>query len=293
MKTVTLFLLAVSSFYAAHISSYTAHSPVCSGDTAVIRSFILDGTYMQLSVNVHTLKASITPQVKTPQWNPCKDSNYTRLLKHAASAPYPLTNDGITHQSGKGVAITTDLCPSSKKGFEKQLYETLITHFKNPVPVTLFISGKWIRHHASAFHQFQTWEHEKKLAITWGNHTYAHPYHPGKPNKHNFALTPGYDLRADTLRLEKQLIEAGITPSVFFRFPGLVSDRETIKTIRDLGLIPIGTDAWIAKGQKPREGSIILLHGNRNEPKGVKMFEEMIKKKQIKHIVPLLNDRDR
>jgi peptidoglycan/xylan/chitin deacetylase (PgdA/CDA1 family) len=288
MKSFVLAVFAIVGVLSAHtLTHYTAHSPLCDGSDAVIRSFTLDGTDMQLSVNVHTLQTSITPQVKAPRWSPCQDSNYTRLLSRAASAPYPLTNDGITCQSGKGIAVTTDLCPSSKKGFEKHLYETLIAHFKNPAPVTLFISGKWIRRHLAALRQFRQWEQQGKLAITWGNHTYAHPYHPGKPNRATFALTPGYDLRSDTLRLEKQLIEQGITPSVFFRFPGLVSNLEAIQTIHNLGLIPIGTDAWIAKGQTPHEGSIILLHGNRNEPKGVKVFLEMIEHKRIKHITPL------
>ncbi len=284
---IFLLLTVPTLFLPAHtLTHYTAHPPRCYGDKAILRTFDLDGQLMQLVVDTHTLHTAIEPRGKT-LGQPCGNSRYLQNLNRSASVPWPLTNDGITHQKGHGTALSTDLCPSSKKGFEKQLYETIITRFKTPVPVTLFLSGRWIRRHPEAFRQFQQWEQEGKLAITWGNHTYTHPYRPGKPLKSNFALTPGYDLRADTLRLEKMLIRQGITPSVFFRFPGLVSDKKTIRTIHDLGLITIGTDAWIAKGQHPKEGSIILLHGNKNEPKGVKMFLEMLTKGQIKHIAPL------
>jgi hypothetical protein len=78
-----------------------------------------------------------------------------------------------------------------------------------------------------------------------------------------------------------------VTPSVFFRFPGLVSDAKTVQAIHDLGLITIGSDTWIAKGQKVKEGSIILLHGNKNEPKGVEMFLEILHKEKIEKLEPL------
>ena len=41
-------------------------------------------------------------------------------------------------------------------------------------------------------------------------------------------------------------------------------------------LIPLGANAWIAKSQKPQNGSIILVHGNKNEPQGIKMFLEQL-----------------
>ncbi len=286
MKLSTIFIMLFDILSASIVSHYTAHTPFCYSDHAVIRTFDLYGRRKQLVVNVNTLQTSIQDMVKTVG-HPCKNSRYTRLLRESASAPYPLSNDGITHQSGKGIAITTDLCPSSKKGFENRLYEALIKKFKNPVPVTLFVTGKWIQKHKREFRQFVKWQQEDKLAITWGNHTYTHPYHPGKPYSHNFALTPGYDLRSDTLRLEKQLIKQGITPSVFFRFPGLVSDQRAISTIKELGLITIGSNAWLAIGQKIKPGSIILLHGNRNEPRGVKMFLDLLKRDEIKKLAPL------
>jgi hypothetical protein len=287
MKYPLIYPLLFLALLSAHtVTHYHAQPPRCDGDRAMIRTFVLDGEAKGLAIDTRTLETTVIPKPKTP-WGACGASRYRHLLARSAAAPYPLHNDGITHQSSAGVAITTDLCPSSKKGFEKELYSALISRFPNPVPVTLFVTGKWIAKHPEAFGQFLKWEQTDQLAITWGNHTYTHPYHRGERDDQTFALTPGYDLRRDTLRLERRLLEAGVTPSVFFRFPGLVSDKRTIGIIHDLGLITVGTDAWIAKGQKPKKGSIVLLHGNKNEPQGVKRFLEIIRKQTIKKIVPL------
>jgi len=71
-----------------------------------------------------------------------------------------------------------------------------------------------------------------------------------------------------------------IVPSVFFRFPGLVSDREIYRKILNLGLIPVGSDAWLAKRQQPSYGSIVLIHANGNEPLGVRDFIDLLKNKR-------------
>ncbi len=285
MKQLILLFALSGIMSASVVTNYTAHTPFCYSDSAVIRTFDLDGRRKQLVVNVNTLKTYIQDMVKTVG-HPCGTNRYTRLLREASAAPFPISNDGITYQDS-GTALTIDLCPSSKKGFERRLYEKIIEKMQNPVPVTLFITGKWIKKHKKSFKQFKKWQQEGKLAITWGNHTYSHPYRKGMQNQENFALTHGYDLRSDTLKLEKYLIELGITPSVFFRFPGLVSDKKSIETITDLGLITIGADAWLAIGQKIKPGSIILLHGNLNEPRGVKMFLDLLEKGKVPKLEPL------
>lgn len=77
------------------------------------------------------------------------------------------------------------------------------------------------------------------------------------------------------------LISKELTPSVFFRFPGLASSPKLIKLINELGLIPVGTDAWFAKGEKANLGSIILVHGNSNERKGIKIFIKWAKNNKL------------
>ena len=81
----------------------------------------------------------------------------------------------------------------------------------------------------------------------------------------SFMLTRGLDPDYEILETERLLIANGGTPSVFFRFPGLVSSSALMQAVRRHHLISIGADAWLAKGQKPGPGSIILVHPNGNE----------------------------
>jgi hypothetical protein len=46
--------------------------------------------------------------------------------------------------------------------------------------------------------------------------------------------------------------------------------------ITEYGLIPIGSDAWLAKGQPVHAGSIVLIHGNGNEPIGIEDFLRLL-----------------
>ena len=52
-----------------------------------------------------------------------------------------------------------------------------------------------------------------------------------------------------------------------------MSNKSLVKQIKHYGLIPLGTDAWIADLQKRHQnitpGSIILVHGNSNEHLGI------------------------
>ncbi|MBN1984057.1 MAG: hypothetical protein JW795_21185 [Chitinivibrionales bacterium] len=51
------------------------------------------------------------------------------------------------------------------------------------------------------------------------------------------------------------MVENDLLPSVFFIFPGLVSDRTIVAQIVSFGLIPIGSDAWLGKGQCRNEAA--------------------------------------
>jgi 2-polyprenyl-6-methoxyphenol hydroxylase-like FAD-dependent oxidoreductase len=46
----------------------------------------------------------------------------------------------------------------------------------------------------------------------------------------NFLLMPGFDMQSEILDQERLLIANGETPSIFFRFPGLVSDAALMHT---------------------------------------------------------------
>jgi hypothetical protein len=78
------------------------------------------------------------------------------------------------------------------------------------------------------------------------------------------------------------MLERGLTPSVFFRFPGLVSDEKLFHIITSFGLIPVGSDAWLAKNQWPKNGSIVLVHATGNEIIGIQRFLRLIQEEQKK-----------
>jgi hypothetical protein len=117
-----------------------------------------------------------------------------------------------------------------------------------------------------------------RLSITWVNHSFNHRV-GGKapPLARSFLLAPGTDLDHEILDTEVALIEQGLTPSVFFRFPGLVSSARLVEAVVAKGLLPLGSDAWLAKGETPRAGSIVLVHANGNEPLGVRRFLKLLR----------------
>ena len=202
-------------------------------------------------------------------------SRYSQLLEDSTAPPYPLQNDGITHGTF-GLYLTVDLCPSLHKGYEERLFKALIKQPNRPIPVTLFITKVWIWKHFNAFLQLKRWQKEGVIDITWGNHTAYHRYNKKSPLQHNFVLSPKENLIKDILDLESTLLNYGVVPSIFFRFPGLVSDKKSVDIVKRLGLIIIGSNSWLAKEQIPKEGSIILIHGNSNEPKGVDIFLKLL-----------------
>jgi len=183
-----------------------------------------------------------------------------------------------------GYFLTVDLCPSTKKGFNQEMFETLEhasqVHGTAALPIALAVSGRWMKTHPEAFAWLRNEAVSGRLQVTWVNHTLSHPYDSHLDLAHNFMRETGIDPLAEILELEKLLLEQGITPSVFFRFPGLVSSPELIEIVERLHLVAVSSDAWLAKGQQPRPGSAILIHGNLNEPAGVKLMLEWVARQE-------------
>ena len=124
----------------------------------------------------------------------------------------------------------------------------------SPLPVALSISGTWLTRHPADFQWLHDQERAGTLRITWVDHSYDHPYVPGHPLAGNFLLTPGTDMRSEILDTEQLLIANGETPSVFFRFPGLISNTALMRLADDYHLIVLGTDAWLAKNGLEKGG---------------------------------------
>ncbi|MGJ1363155.1 polysaccharide deacetylase family protein [Sphingobacterium spiritivorum] len=177
----------------------------------------------------------------------------------------------------QGINLTIDLCPSHKP-FDRVIFQSLFSAFKGKsgrLPVAISVSGKWMLKHQEDLNWLKNLDKDGALQITWVNHSYSHVYN-NQPLTSNFLLSKGTNMDVEVLENEKLMLRNGILPSVFFRCPGLVSDKAVIDKLLSYGLIAVGSDAWLAKGQHPADGSIVLIHGNGNEELGVKDFIKLL-----------------
>lgn len=257
----------------------------------ILRSFDNYGKHYLLLVNPYTLETRIDEssfyQVREMSIAQARsffrNTPYERALEKSESASKSIQNAGI--ETGvpkeKGISLTADLCPSHK-ALARDLFIQLITDFKRveqPVPIALSITGVWMHQHPADLEWLKKLQANHQIIITWINHSYTHRVSATAPLKENFLLEPGTDIPYEVLETEKAMLHNGLLPSAFFRFPGLVSDQQLVFKITDFGLIPVGTDAWLAKGQQAQNGSIVLIHGNGNEPIGVRDFLKLLQSK--------------
>ncbi|HJV37046.1 polysaccharide deacetylase [Geomonas sp.] len=278
---------------AAEITDYRVirqpMTDAAGGLRVAIRSFKSNGVPHLLVVDPVSLKTSDLPAsalnpASTPPGAKLHSSPYLQAIETYTGAPYRLQNGGATRaqSAADGVFLTVDLCPS-KRPFEYQLFEAVERLGQgSPVPVAICITGIWLINHPEELAYLKKQVAAGKLAITWVNHSYHHTYDPKAPLERNFVLTPGTDFMEEVLGLERELLAHDLVPSPFFRYPGLVSDAKTMRQLGLLSLIPIGADAWLAKGETPRDGSFILVHGNGNEPKGIKLVLPMLSGKELR-----------
>jgi hypothetical protein len=260
-------------------------------DWLVLRRFDNEGKTYLLLVNPQTLMTKVDDEnlyeVKHMTLLQAgvyfKDTPYQQALQKAEQQSNKLQNAGITTgpPNQKGISLTADLCPSHRP-LDRRVFTNIISAFENagrPVPIALSISGIWMQQHPQDLEWLKQLQQDGNLDITWINHSFNHRVSPTAPLKENFLLEPGTDINYEVLETEKAMLKNGLLPSVFFRFPGLVSNRQLVERITGFGLIPIGSNAWLAKGQQPVEGSIALIHANGNEPVGVDDFLKLLQSK--------------
>lgn len=258
------------------------------GETRLaIRHMNVDGESLLLTVDPATLETSVEHE---RCWI-CVDTDDeaqrdTRLMRavHLPGRPAPDSaavqmNAGLSHGRVDGSYITGDLCPS-RKPLDRDFLE-LLAGIGPRTPVALSITGLWLARHRADFQWLREQAHRGALEITWVNHSYHHPYVPGRPLATNFLLTPGVDMQAEILDTERLLVANGETPSVFFRFPGLVSDAGLMEAVRRNHLVVLGADGWLAFGLPLRPGAILLVHPNGNEPAGLARFSKLLKSEKL------------
>lgn len=296
MKKFVLILLIsswVMTLYAQeeikNYKQYFAAANYQGNNIMTLREFEKSGQKYYLTVDPQTLETQIiraaelnTKPISNWQESPdLKDSPYLKAIQAAKQESIALQDAGITHgfPKEKGITLTIDLCPSHK-ALDRVIFTSLIAEFQKiekPVPVALSITGKFMINHAADIEWLKALEKSGDLTITWTNHTFNHRYDPKTPLALNFLLEPGTSVMYEILATETLMIQKGLLPSIFFRFPGLVSDQKLVDEILAFGLIPVGSDAWLAKGQQTHAGSIVLIHGNGNEPIGVQDFIQLLK----------------
>ena len=252
---------------------------------ATRRWLVGDETFLLL-VDAETIKTQVA---RAACWRCAETTDAqeaeTRFLRaiegsgNEPETPKALVNLGLTHGQGGGSFLTGDLCPSSRpldRGFLE-----LVAKEGAGTPIALSISGGWMRNHAADLDWLRDKAESGALAVSWVNHSYSHPFVKNRPNEETFLLTKGVDLDAEILETERLMLMYGLTPSVFFRFPGLVSDASLMQKLRERHLVALGADSWIALGPRPKAGSIVLVHPNGNEPVGLKIFARLLQEGKV------------
>ncbi|MFD2936484.1 polysaccharide deacetylase family protein [Spirosoma flavum] len=257
----------------------------------VLRQWQQTAQTRYLILNPQTLETAVVSlsatQVRPLPWSAVMQqvaqTPYMRALKLEQQRDYNLQDAGIERAdtTERGFSLTIDLCPSIKP-LTRSVFEQLIEAFEpeeKPIPVTITITGLWMENHPQDLAYLKSLVSRGDLAITWVNHSFHHRYNPQLPLPINFLLEAATNLNDEVILNEQAMLKNGLTPSVFFRFPGLVSDKAVFDRILAFGLLPIGSDAWLAKNQQPKQGSLVLIHANGNEPLGITDFINLIRAK--------------
>jgi hypothetical protein len=261
-------------------------------EVIILRKFEKQNHSFYFAVSPETLASKIiradsiivNPATWPEIYTRCASSAYIKALQQVKSKGNSLQDAGLTQfsSSQKGIDLTIDLCPSHRP-LDRIVFNDLIkelSKIQKPVPLAVSITGRWMNLHSTDLHWLDSLVRVGDLSITWINHTYNHNVAKNLPLNENFILQPGTDINSEVLNTEIAMLERNIVPSAFFRFPGLVSNQAAFDKILSFGLIPVGSDAWLAKGQWPTDGSIVLIHANGNEPVGVHDFIILLKNEQ-------------
>ncbi len=270
----------------------TCRAPQCERPWVALRAFRRGGQTFVLVVDPESLDTQVLPtaglKLKKASWKEVRAATratpYGRALTDSERTATAEQDAGIVHAlpPSKGVVLTIDLCPSTRP-LDRRLFATILANFtaeERPVPLGIAITGRWMLEHAKDLAWLRELEGEGEIAVTWINHSFNHRYRHDVPLSRNFLREPGTDLDLEVQATEAAMLDNGLRPSVFFRFPGLVSDPKLVRRVIAYGLIPVGSDAWLAKNQAPLPGSIVLVHGNGNEPIGIEKFLALVKSEQ-------------
>src|SRR5260221_3135246 len=217
----------------------------------VLRSLRRSGQKLLLAVDPEALTTQLLPEeglrLHRLSWTGLRKaithSPYGRAIGVSEKNSSVMQDAGLVHAlpPGKGVVLTIDLCPSLRP-LDRRLFRAILDNFEpeeRPVPLGIAITGVWMLEHPIDLDWLRQLERDGEVAVTWINHSFHHRFAPELPLSKNFLLKAGTDADGEVLKTEAAMIENGLLPSVFFRFPGLVSDRALMRRVISYGLIPV------------------------------------------------------
>lgn len=180
------------------------------------------------------------------------------------------------HSSEKAVAFTFDACETKTPAYiDKELINYII---ENKVPVTLFLSGKFIERNVDILREISKYDF-----IEVENHSYSHA---------NFKKLKEEDIILDVEKNHNIIKEVTGREPRFFRFPYGEYNDENLKIIERMGYkvvhwsFPSGDpDRTVTKEQlisgvlkNLRSGNIIIFHINGRGWQTKFAFPEIVKK---------------
>ena len=287
-----LFLLTICTF-AQTISSYIPYYALATLRNQdkpffVLRRYVQNIKVVYLILDPENLTVSLVSERKLTMktdslkglLNAYPNSAYTKAWYKARANSKPLQDAGISHAipDKHGIILTIDLCPSAKP-LDRSLFLAILQQLSNiekPVPLAISISGHWLLKHQDDLDWIAELDRRNKIDVIWINHSFNHYYNKTLPLDLNFMLMKNTNVNQEVLLNEKTMIEHNLVPSIFFRFPGLISGHRVFEQVMEFGLIPVGSDAWLAKGEHADDGNIVLVHANGNEPLGIKKFLNLL-----------------
>jgi hypothetical protein len=250
------------------------------GRHVILRELTHDGAPSYVVVDDATLEMQVVDATEVNDGmhkatdDEVRGFRYPAMLEHTRSAVLCQVNHERSAASGVQFALTIDMC-QSRRDWDEALYTRLVALSEirgEPTRVGVALTGLWAQRHTQELAQLIAWQQDGKLDITWINHSYSHQLSKHADGSYHFLTETSVDLTKGVLDLEQLLVEQGVRPSVLFRFPGLTHDARTLAELNDLSVFPLDANGWLAKGESLSDGSVVLLHGNGNEPPGVRMF---------------------
>lgn len=224
---------------------------------------------MWLCLDPETLTTFLTDPVTNdhPAWpssNTLLEQTETRMLTTGTAIGESRFNRYST-QAVTNVLLTTDLCPTRSK-LNRDFYQARAEaekNISNRIPCVVFFSGEWIRTHPADL----DWLKTNGAAFTAGNHTWSHHIIQGAWPRDRFT--------AEITNTEVEMLENGILPSCWFRFPGLKFGHSHLEELSRLSLIPLDCGLWMGQKKVPI-WPVILLHSNGTTDIEVRMFRKYL-----------------